>query len=53
MDIHDYLDQYKEKFDEQFPLMACLGMSEDEIIKEIQLCIEHNRLYEYDTSRFY
>lgn len=51
--MEEYLEKYREMFDEQFPLMACLGMSEEDIIEEIQRCIEQNRLYEYDTNRFY
>ena len=53
MSLSEYLNKYREMFGEQFPLMACLGMTEDEIIAEVQKCIAIGKLYEYDTKRFY
>ena len=53
MDLQKYLQEYREMFDEQFPMMACLGMDEEDIIKEIKECIEKKQKYEYDTEVFY
>lgn len=40
------LDQYREKFGEQFPLMLVMGMSEDDIIKIIEECLEKGVPYD-------
>lgn len=40
------LDEYREKFDEQFPLMLVRGMTDDEIIKIIDECLESGKPYE-------
>lgn len=53
MDLQKYLREYRDKFGEQFPMMACLGMDEDEIIKAIKECVSNNKKYVYDTEQFY
>lgn len=44
MDKH--LDMYREKFNEQFPMMLCRHMTEAEIIKTIEKCIKEGTPYE-------
>lgn len=51
--LDEYLEKYRKQFGEQFPLMACLDMDENEIIIEIKKCIKKNSLYKYKTDRFY
>lgn len=53
MDLQKYLNEYRDMFGEQFPMMACLGMEEDEIIREIRKCIDKKKVYEYDTKEFH
>ena len=52
-ELREYLHKYRDLFGEQFPMMACLGMEEDDIIKEIQKCLEKKQPYQYDTEQFY
>lgn len=40
------LDAYIEHFEENFPMMLCRHMEEDEIIKLIQKCIDNDEQYE-------
>ena len=40
MDIEKALQQYMEAFDENYPLVATMGMSDDEIIDDIEQCIQ-------------
>ena len=39
------LDKYKAKFGEQFPLMLCRHMTDDEICDTIQKCLDSNKPY--------
>ena len=47
MSLEGAMDDYRRKFDDNFPLMCCMGMSEEEIIEEIYECIENDRPFEY------
>ena len=40
------LVEYREKFDEQFPIMLVRGMTDDEIIKIVQQCLDEDKPYE-------
>ena len=42
------LQEYKDKFGEQFPLMMVMGMDDSEIIKLIDGCIESGEPYAPD-----
>ena len=46
MDIEKALQQYIEVFDENYPLVATMGMSDDEIIDEIEQCIQSGKTSE-------
>ena len=41
------LDEYKEKFGDQFPLYMMLGASDEEIIAEARKCIKSGKPFEY------
>lgn len=45
------LDEYKEKFKEQFPLMLCRTMDDDEIIEIIKECMEKGISYEPELDK--
>lgn len=40
------LDEYQERFEENFPLMLCRHMEEDEIIEIIQKCLDDDEPYD-------
>ena len=40
-----YLEEYAEKFGEQFPIMLCRGCDDKEIIEIIDECISKNEPY--------
>ena len=40
------LDKYQERFEENFPLMLCRHMEEDEIIEIIQKCLDDDEPYD-------
>lgn len=44
------LDEYQERFEENFPLMLCRTMEEDEIIKIIQKCLDDDEPYEPELN---
>jgi len=46
MNVDELMEKYCEMFDDQFPLMLCRHMSEEEIIKTLQECIEKEEPYE-------
>lgn len=48
--MNELMEKYAEMFDEQFPLMLCMGMSEDDIMQEIQKCIDSGEPYEPDMG---
>lgn len=40
------LDEYSDAFDDQFPLMCCRGMSNDEVVKEIDRCLKSGKPFD-------
>lgn len=46
MKLEKALEQYQEHFEENFPIMLCRTMEEDEIINIIEKCIENDEPYE-------
>lgn len=46
--MNEKLDEYREKFDEQFPLMLVLGMSDEDISSLVDECLESGKPYEPD-----
>lgn len=43
--MHELLDKYKERFGEQFPLMLCRMMTDDEISDIINRCLVEGKPY--------
>lgn len=39
------LDEYRTRFGEQFPLMLCRGMTDDEICQTVQKCLDDGKSY--------
>lgn len=44
--MEELMDQYREKFDDQFPLMLVQGMSDDEIADIIRKCLLAGKPYD-------
>ena len=40
------LDDYQEHFEENFPMMLCRTMEDEEIIEIIEKCLENDEPYE-------
>ena len=40
------LNEYKEKFNDNFPIFLCRSMEEEEIIEIMQKCIDEGKPYE-------
>lgn len=49
----ELMRQYEERFDDIFPLMCCMGMTEDEINDEIRTCLESGRPFERIDGAIY
>jgi hypothetical protein len=48
----DKMDEYQERFDDQFPLMAFRGVDMAEIEKMLDECLANGKPYEYDAEVF-
>lgn len=44
------LDEYRKRFNEQFPLMLVMGMDDEDIIEIIDKCLESGEPYDPDIS---
>lgn len=44
--LTEKLEEYSEAFDDQFPRMCCMGMSDDEIVKEIDRCLKRGEPFD-------
>lgn len=51
--LFDLLDEYKEKFGDQFPMMMMLSTPEEEIMDAIQKCLDSGKKFKYKEGRFY
>ena len=40
MSLQELLDEYREKFADTFPMMACMDMSEAEIAEIVRECLD-------------
>lgn len=47
------VDKYCEKFGENAPLQLFRGMTDEEIIKILQDCIDKDRVYSVDNDNIY
>lgn len=45
-DIFDWIWEYREKFDENFPAYMFMGVADEKIIGIIERCIKNNIPYE-------
>lgn len=44
--MNDKLEQYKAMFNDQFPLMCCMDMSDEDIIAIIDDCLANEKPYQ-------
>lgn len=49
-ELDELLDKYQDQFEENFPLMLCRHMDEDEIITIIENCMEDDEPYAPDID---
>ena len=49
-ELDKLLDEYQDQFEENFPLMLCRHMDDDEIIDIIKNCLEDDEPYEPDID---
>ena len=45
--------EYREKFGEDFPVFLCMGMSDEEIIAEIESCLKSGKKLEPEGELIY
>ncbi len=50
MNLEDLLYEYRERFDENFPVMLFRGTPEDELIETVHKCLEEGRPFEPDLD---
>ena len=46
------MQEYEEKFGEQFPLMLCRGCDDEEVIEIINECIISNKPYTVENGDY-
>lgn len=46
------MQEYEEKFGEQFPLMLCRGCDDEEVIEIINECISSNKPYTVENGDY-
>lgn len=50
VNLEDLLYEYRERFDENFPVMLFRGTPEDELIETVRKCLEDGRPFEPDLE---
>lgn len=48
-EVEKALEEYRERFGEYFPLMLAQGMSDAQIIREVNACLKSGKEYEPDA----
>lgn len=48
--MEELLNEYRERFDESFPIMLFRGTPEDELIQMIQKCLSNGKPLEPDLD---
>ena len=51
--MDEWLNKYKEKFGECFPLMLTRGMDDEQVIAAIKECMKKHKPYEVDIENDY
>lgn len=46
MSLQELLDEYREKFGDIFPMMACMDMSDEEVAEEVRKCLDSGRPFD-------
>ena len=44
--IDELMEEYRQRFDDNFPLMCFMDVPEDKIAKEIRLCLHDDKPFE-------
>lgn len=53
MTLQEKMDQYRQRFGEQFPLYMCMSSTESEIIRKIDSCLARDKPLEYKKDVLY
>lgn len=48
--MEELLNEYRERFDENFPIMLFRGIPEDEVMQIIQKCLSDGKPFEADLD---
>lgn len=48
--MEELLNEYRERFDENFPIMLFRGIPEDEVMQSIQKCLSDGKPFEADLD---
>ena len=48
--MEELLNEYRERFDENFPIMLFRGIPEDEVMQSIQKCLSDGKPFEPDLD---
>ncbi len=46
--LNEKLQEYKERFDDNFPVMCFMGVADEEIVKLINKALDNNKPYVMD-----
>lgn len=49
-DLEKVLNKYRDRFDENFPVMLFRGTPEDELIQTVQKCLDDDKPFEPDLD---
>lgn len=53
MMLDEKMAEYSERFDDLFPLMCCMDMTDEEIIHRIQSCLDDGKPFKPTEGALY
>lgn len=52
-ELEGLMGEYRERFEDVFPLYCCMGMSIEAIIEAVKKCLKQGKPFEVDTEADY
>lgn len=52
-ELEDLMGEYRERFEDVFPLYCCMGMSTEAIVEAVKECLKQGKPFEVDTEADY